>query len=247
MRRKARGERPAVTLHQQLAGCTDSSDDGQEKEGQRPAPGHCSSSGGSVLNQRVETRKLVRLQLACPKLSAHLPTSISSSCNTDSACEPASPEQNPSEIRLGPQAGVRGHGLQPHPWSGLGGVQPAVPMGSRWGWRWSCWCCFSSGCSAPRWEPAGPSPLKNCHSTPAESTSTTLNQHTNPFPPCLFSLFHVGNTNNGVWGSSQSGAFAHHEGWNNRLLELCFEGVHQLFGFGVVEGQNTCRKGRGRP
>lgn len=33
---------------------------------------------------------------------------------------------------------------------------------------------------------------------------------------------------------------SHHERWNDRLLELGFEGVHQLFGFGVVERQHTC-------
>lgn len=43
----------------------------------------------------------------------------------------------------------------------------------------------------------------------------------------------------------QNGAFSHHESWNNRLLELGLEGVHQLFGFGVVEGENTCRRGGG--
>lgn len=150
---------------------------GKGKEGQRPAPGHCSSSGGSVSNQRVEAGKLVRLQLACPKQSAHLPTAILSPCNTDSACEPASPQRNPSGIRLGPQAGQRSRPA----------ATPVVspgrrPVGSRWGWRWSCWCCFSSGCSAPRWEPAGPSPPKNCRSTPAESTITSLNLHANPFP-----------------------------------------------------------------
>lgn len=60
-----------------------------------------------MLHQRVETGKLVRLQLAWPKQSAHLPTSILSPCDTDSACEPASPERNPSRMRLGPQAGQR--------------------------------------------------------------------------------------------------------------------------------------------
>lgn len=35
---------------------------------------------------------------------------------------------------------------------------------------------------------------------------------------------------------------SHHESWNNRLLELGFKSVHQLFGFGVVERQHTWRK-----
>lgn len=57
-----------------------------------------------------------------------------------------------------------------------GGVWLAEGMEFRWGWRWSCWChCFSSGHFAPHWEPAGPSLLKNYHSTPAEgSTSSEL-------------------------------------------------------------------------
>ena len=32
---------------------------------------------------------------------------------------------------------------------------------------------------------------------------------------------------------------SHHESWYDWLLELGFEGVHQLFSFGVVERQNT--------
>lgn len=36
---------------------------------------------------------------------------------------------------------------------------------------------------------------------------------------------------------------SHHKSWNNRLLELGFKSVHQLFGFGVVERQHTWRKG----
>lgn len=33
---------------------------------------------------------------------------------------------------------------------------------------------------------------------------------------------------------------SHHESWYNWLLELSFEGVHQLLCFGIVERQNTC-------
>lgn len=59
------------------------------------------------------------------------------------------------------------------------------------------------------------------------------------------SAFHVGVVRTPGGGSRQNRAFSHHESWNNRLLELCFEGVHQLFGFGVVERENTCRRGGG--
>lgn len=94
-----------MTLHQQLAAPTVLKMDRKRKEGQRPAPGHRSSSGGWGLDQRVVTGNLVRLQLACPKQSVHFPTSILSPCTTDSASEPASPGRNPSGIRLRPQAG----------------------------------------------------------------------------------------------------------------------------------------------
>lgn len=70
--------------------------------------------------------------------------------------------------------------------------------------------------------------------------------HTSPpfFPLHVCSASsNVGKRGMGV--SSRSAASPHHEGWNNGLLELCFEGVHQLFGFGVVEGENTCGGGRG--
>lgn len=36
--------------------------------------------------------------------------------------------------------------------------------------------------------------------------------------------------------------FSHHESWNNWLLELGFEGVHQLFSFSVVERQSPWRE-----
>lgn len=77
----------------------------------------------------------------------------------------------------------------------------------------------------------------------------------NRHPECctqapLFFPLHVGSASSnvgkrGMGVSSQSAASPHHEGRNNGLLELCFEGVHQLFGFGVVEGENTCGGGRG--
>lgn len=35
---------------------------------------------------------------------------------------------------------------------------------------------------------------------------------------------------------------SHHESWYNWLLELGFEGVHQLFSFGIVERQHTWRE-----
>lgn len=31
--------------------------------------------------------------------------------------------------------------------------------------------------------------------------------------------------------------FSHHESGDDRLLELGFEGVHELLGFGVIKGQ----------
>lgn len=123
------------------------------KEGQRPALNHCSSSSGTVLNECVETRKLVRLQLTCLKQSQRpdsyiwrvlsltgsddslVPKTIFlSSCNTDCArgtgwaivfqwC-------NSSMIWLGPQPGQRwGSAARGCGRAELGGVQPAEPMG----------------------------------------------------------------------------------------------------------------------
>lgn len=76
-----------------------------------------------------------------------------------------------------------------------------------------------------------------------EPSSARMLHASPPFPLHVCSA--SSNAGRRRWGRSQSAASAHHEGWNNGLLELCFEGVHQLFGFGVVEGENTCRRGRG--
>lgn len=125
MRRKARGEsRQAGPDPAPAAGGADSSEDGQEEEGQRPAPGDRSSSGGSVLNQRVVTGKLVRLQLACAKHSAHL--------FYHRATQTLLGNLNAALPGCGSDHGqVRVHGLQPRLRSDPGGARPAVPEGSR--------------------------------------------------------------------------------------------------------------------
>lgn len=105
------------------------------------------------------------------------PNLFLSSCNTHTACGIGWAIMfqwgNSSMIWLGPQPGQR--------WCSAaatvvepGGVRLAEGMESRSGWRWSCWCrCFSSGRSAPCWEPGGPSLLKNCRSTPAGGSTPT--------------------------------------------------------------------------
>lgn len=57
---------------------------------------------------------------------------------------------------------------------GRAGRRPAGGVdGSRWDWRWSCWCrCSFSGRFAPHWEPADPSLLRNCRSTPAGGSTS---------------------------------------------------------------------------
>lgn len=119
--------------------------------------------------------------------------------------------------------------------SAAGGRDPAGIQrlsGSKWGWHWSCWCRYSSsGRFAPRWGPAGPSLLRKCRSTPAgggQHKDRWL-RHMKDLTLCF------------TWQRDTP----HHEGWYKWLLELGFEGVHQLLGFGVVERQYTCRE-RGR-
>lgn len=36
--------------------------------------------------------------------------------------------------------------------------------------------------------------------------------------------------------------FSHHESWDDWLLELGFEGVHELLGFGIIKGQYAWRE-----
>lgn len=77
--------------------------------------------------------------------------------------------------------------LQRWPWSGGVGARPAGGHlsgrvdASRWGWRWNCLCrCSFSGRLAPRWEPAGPSLLRNYRSTPAGVSRWTLKRPRSP-------------------------------------------------------------------
>lgn len=50
----------------------------------------------------------------------------------------------------------------------------------------------------------------------------------------------------GAFKKSLCRKVTHHESWNNWLLELGFEGMHQLFSFGIVERQHTWREGNTR-
>lgn len=125
--------------------------------------------------------------------------------------------------------GVRG-GL----WLWEGGVMgtfSALPRGVagalRAGWPWSCWprCCVSGGISQ-RWAPAGPRRRGSCHTKPGGHRGSV--GHRDPSNPPHDPT------------APPTSSPPYHEGWQHRLRKASLEGVQQLLGAGVVEGQESC-------